>query len=102
MSLKVRNLDGLTIEELVDWINRGMQDYCEFDYCEIEDKGQDEDLFEFELRIILEERLSAKQSTQQVIKALREYCDFDDVDLFLLEEHDGIWVTDDYGIPQAN
>jgi hypothetical protein len=102
MELKIHDVDGMKVEEVVEWINLGMQNYCDFDYCEIEDRRTKEDYFYFELRVITEERLSVKKSADEIMKALTKYCDFDDVELVLVEEHDGIWVDDNYQIADSN
>jgi hypothetical protein len=100
--LIIDNVDGMSIEEVVEWINLGMQNYCEFDYCEVEDKRINEEFFIFELRVMTEDVLSTKKSNNQILQALTNYCDFDDVKLALLEEHTGIWVDDEYQIAHSN
>ena len=102
--LTVIDNDGLPLDEIIDWIYRGMQDFCEFDYAEIEDKTPHgvEDHFFLELRIILESQIGNAETFNSVNKALKEYCDFDDVTVEITEAHDGLWVNDNYEIAESN
>lgn len=102
-SLLISDTDGIPVDEVVQWIYDGMQEYCEFDYAEIEDKARGPGgEFILELKIILEHRVSNKQTTESLIETLNKYCEFDDVELELLESHDGIWVRDDYSLADSN
>lgn len=102
LELSIKNWDALPVDEVVDWINRGMQDYCEFDYCEIELLNDMEGLLSFEMRILIEGVSDDSQAIDCIIKALDEYCDFEDVNLQPLEVHEAMWVNDDYSLPDSN
>lgn len=102
-SLVIHDPDGFPIDEIVQWIYDGMQEYCEFDYAEIEDKARGPDgQFILELRIILEHRVSNAQTMKSVSETLAKYCEFDDVELDMTECHDEIWVNDDFSISESN
>jgi hypothetical protein len=102
MQLTVSRADNLPLEEVVEWLQRGMQDFCEFEYAEIEECNHTEDVFDFELRIIQQDRISDKASLDSMTRALNEFCQFEESTVYVKESFDGIWVKDDYQVADSN
>jgi len=99
----IHDTDGIPIDEVVQWIYDGMQEYCDFDYAETADKARGpEGEFILELRIILQHRVSNSDTMKSVAETLEKYCEFDDVELEMIEAHDGIWVNDNYEMAESN
>ena len=102
LDLTVHKDVGLPVAEVAAWIHSGMQDHCEFDYAELEECRHTEELYIFKLRILMEKAVSDAKSHKTVMKALKEYCDFDEVTLDIAEVHDALWVNDDFSLADTN
>lgn len=59
-------------------------------------------LLKLELRVIMEEQLSTDDVCQSLVEAMEEFCEFDYADIQVKEEHEAIWVEDDFSLGPSN
>lgn len=80
-----------------DAIIEAMELFCQFEFVSVEPLKKF-----YEIKIISEESIETKTAHKWITRALLDYCKFKSADVKLIEEHNAVWVNDDYSLGAVN
>lgn len=99
MTVRIKDIDGLDIEEILQWVGRGCSNFCKFEWSEIEFNREEQDGGDpvFSCKILLTKK--KEDPAKKLEAAMIEFCHFEKADVKVVMDIPEVIINDDYTMP---